>query len=468
MSNEVSLKENKMGVMPVNKLLVSMALPMIVSMLVQAIYNIVDSFFVSRADPTGVASAAVNLAFTAQNFMIAVGTGTGVGINALVSRALGEKNNSLANKYAKNGIFLAFCSYLVFLIIGLTLVRPFYTLMNNDPLVVNAGVDYLQVCLCFSFGVYMELVFERLMLATGKSIYTMYSQGVGAIANIILDPIFIFEKGKGIFGIGVFGLGAKGAAIATVIGQIISGIVAFLLHFYFNKELNTSFKNFKPSFKIIKKIYSIGIPSIIMASIGSLMYSGVNLILKSFSEIATAAQNVFGFYFKLQSFVFMPVFGLNNSLIPIISYNYGAQNRTRIIKTVKLGCLYATLIMVLGFSAFELIPDKLLAFFGEAVDLSIGVPALRTIGICFVFAGFCIVFGSVFQSFGHGVMSMMVSIARQLMVLLPVAYLLSLTGNIRNVWYAFPIAELVSMSVSIFFFCKLYKTKIKTIPDKLN
>ncbi len=464
MSEEFNFKENKMGIMPVNKLLVSMALPMIASMLVQALYNIVDSLFVSRADPSGVYSAAVNLAFTAQNFMIAVGTGTGVGINALVSRALGEKKFDLANKIAKNGIFLSVCSYLVFLVLGLTLVKPFYTLMNNDPAVVTAGTEYLTVCLCFSFGIYAQLVFERLMLATGKTLYAMYSQSAGAIVNIILDPVFIFKKGEGIFGIGLFGLGAKGAAIATVLGQILGGIIAFLLHTFKNREVVTNFKGFKPSFTEIKKIYAIGIPSIIMASIGSVMYSGVNLILKSFENIVTAAQNVFGFYFKLQSFVFMPVFGLNNGLIPIISYNYGAKNRKRIIKTVTLGCIYATSIMILGWLMFEIMPDKLLGLFGEAVDLTIGVPALRIIGFCFLFAGFCIVLSSVFQSFGHGVMSMFVSIARQLIVLLPAAYLLSLTGNIRNVWFAFPIAEIVSVSVSLYFYIKLYKTQIKTIP----
>lgn len=465
MEKETEIKENKMGVMPVNKLLVTMALPIVVSMLVQAFYNIVDSLYVSRADPSGVASAAVNLAFTAQNFMIAVGTGTGVGINALVSRALGEKNNRLANKIAENGVFLAFCSYIVFLILGLTVVKPYYSVMNNDPAVVSAGVDYLTVCLCCSFGIYTELVFERLMMATGKTIYTMYSQGIGAIINIVLDPVFIFKKGEGIFGIGVFGLGAKGAAIATVLGQIISGIVAVLLHTFKNREVRTSFKGFRPSGSEIKKIYAIGVPSIIMASIGSVMYSGVNLILKSFKGIVTAAQNVFGFYFKLQSFVFMPVFGLNNGLIPIVSYNYGAGNRKRILKTVKFGCLYATIIMAAGTLAFQLIPDKLLGLFGEAVDLSIGVPALRIIGLCFLFAGFGIVLSSVFQSFGHGFMSMMVSIARQLLILLPVAYLMSLTGNVRNVWLAFPIAELVSMAVSLMFYAKLYKKEIRNIPD---
>lgn len=465
---ENNLKENKMGVMPIKKLIISVSLPMIISMLVQALYNIVDSLFVSRADPSGVASAAVNLAFTAQNFMIAVATGTGVGVNALVSRALGEKNFSLANKIAKNGIFLAICSYLLFLVLGLTLVEPFYRLMNDDPMVVAEGVKYLRVCLCFSFGIFIEIVYERLMFSTGKTVLAMITQTTGAVANIILDPIFIFKKGEGILGIGVFGMGAEGAAIATVIGQIISGILGIILHHALNKELSTRMLKFRPSLKQIKNIYAIGVPSIIMASIGSVMNSGVNLILKSFDGIVTQAQNVFGFYFKLQSSVFMPVFGLNNGLIPIISYNYGAQNRKRIIKTIKLGCVYASAIMILGCALFQFIPDKLLGFFGDAVDLSIGVPALRIISTCFIFAGFCIVLGSVFQSFGHGVMSMMVSIARQMLALLPVAYLMSLTGNVQNVWLAFPVAEIASTVVSVLFFRRLYKTKIKQIPDGIE
>lgn len=459
------IKQNKMGVMPVNKLIISVSLPMIISMLVQALYNIVDALFVSMSDTTGAASAAVNLAFTVQNFMIAVATGTGVGINALVSRALGEKNFSKANKIAKNGIFLAICSYIFFLILGLTVVRPFYALMNNDPLVIADGVKYLRVCLCFSFGVFIQIVYERLMFSTGKTVLAMFTQTLGAIVNIILDPIFIFEKGQGFLGMGVFGMGAEGAAIATVIGQAMSALAGVILHHTLNRELKTNMFKFKPSGKYIKQIYAIGVPSIIMASIGSVMNSGMNLILKTFHGIVTQAQNVFGFYFKLQSFVFMPVFGLNNGLIPIISYNYGAGNRKRILKTVKLGAVFASSIMIFGCLAFQIFPDKLLGLFGNAVDLSLGVPALKEISLCFIFAGFCIVLGSVFQSFGHGVMSMMVSITRQLLVLLPTAYLLSLTGNVNNVWWAFPIAELASTTVSLLFYRKLYKQKIKSLPD---
>lgn len=463
--SEKKLQENKMGVMPVGKLLLSVSLPMIASMLIQALYNIVDALFVSMSDPTGTASAAINLAFTIQNFMIAVATGTGVGVNALVSRALGEKNFEKANSIAKNGIFLALCSYAFFLILGLTIVKPFYSLMNNDPAVIKNGVDYMSICLCFSIGMFVQIAYERLMFSTGKTVLSMTTQTLGAITNIVLDPIFIFAKGEGFLNMGVFGLGAKGAAIATVIGQGVSALTGIILHQMLNKELNTNMFKFRPSAKYIKQIYAIGVPSIIMASIGSVMNSGVNLILKSFKEIVTEAQNVFGFYFKLQSFVFMPVFGLNNGLIPIISYNYGASNRKRILKTIKLGVLFASTIMILGCLAFQIFPDVLLSLFGDAVDLSLGVPALRRISLCFVFAGLCIAIGSVFQSFGHGVMSMMVSITRQLLVILPAAYLLSLTGNVDNVWWAFPIAEIVSTTVSLLFYRKLYKQKIKTIPD---
>lgn len=451
----VEEKENKMGVMPVNKLLMNMSLPMMISMLVQALYNVVDSIFVSRIDEN--ALTAVSMAFPIQSLMIALGVGTGVGVNALLSRSLGEKDYDRVNKAAGNGIFLAGINYLVFLLVGILVTTPFYLSQTKDAQILSYGQQYLTIICCCSFGMYGQFIFERLLQSTGRTFYTMITQSIGAIINIILDPIFIF---------GYFGLpkmGVAGAAIATVIGQIVAGTIALVINIKKNDEIQLKLKGFRPDGKIIAWIYEVGIPSIIMQAIGSVMIYGMNRILIAFSSTAVA---VFGVYFKLQSFIFMPVFGLNNGMVPIIAYNYGAGKKDRLIKTLKLSIIYAVGLMLLGVIIFQLFPAPLFALFDASETMiAIGIPALRIISLSFIFAGFCIVCGSLFQALGNGVYSMVVSIARQLLVLLPVAYLLSLSGKVEAVWWAFPIAEIVSLSLTVFFMFRINRKVISRIGE---
>ena len=445
--------ENKMGVMPINRLLITMSLPMIVSMLVQALYNIVDSMFVAQLSEN--ALTAVSLAFPVQSLMIAVGSGTGVGINALLSKSLVEKNFDLADKTAENGIFLAVLSYLLFAVIGVLFSKPFFLLQTTDPEIVENGAIYLMLCCVCSFGMFLQFTFERLLQSTGRTFYTMITQGLGAIINIILDPIMIFGL------LGFPKLGVAGAALATVIGQIVASILALLFNIKKNEEITLRLKGFRPNAKVIGKIYSVGIPSIIMASIGSVMTFGMNKILISFTSTATA---VFGVYFKLQSFVFMPIFGLNNGMVPIISYNYGARKPDRMMKTIKLSILYATCIMIIGVAIFMLIPDKLLSIFNASETMQqIGVPALRTISLSFVFAGFSICMLSVCQSLGHGMLSLSVSVVRQLVILLPTAYLLARFSGLNAVWWAFPFAELFSLALCLIYFRYIYRKEIKPL-----
>ncbi len=449
--------ENKMGTMPINKLLLSMALPMVISMVVQALYNIVDSLYVAGISPSQNEFTAISLAFAAQSFMISVATGTGVGINALLSKSLGEKDHKTANNIAANGVFLALCSYIVFVILGLTCMDMYMGWMTNNKEVIEFGKQYLTICYVCSFGLFGEIVMERLMISTGRTQLAMITQGVGAIINIILDPIFIYT----------LKLGIVGAAIATVIGQVIAFLVALWLNARFNKDIKLSFKGFRPSGKIIGRIYAIGVPSIIMASIGSVMNVMFNSILNTFGEvIGKYGQNAFGAYFKLQSFIFMPVFGLNNGIVPIVAYNYGAQKKKRMMGVAKLGAMYAVIYMLLGLLVFQTIPELLVSIFltGEE-SIAIALPCVRIISLSFVFAGACIVIGSVFQALGKSIFSMFVSITRQLVVLIPAAYLLSLAGNIDLVWWAFPIAEIASTAISAIFFVIVYKKVISIIPE---
>ena len=460
MSEESVIKENKMGTMPINKLLISMSLPMMISMLVQALYNVVDSIFVSQISEN--ALTAVSLAFPVQNFMIAVGVGTGVGINALLSRSLGEKKFEQANRVANNGVFLAVLSYIAFLILGIIFSRRFFQWQTDIKVIVDGGYSYLIIVTTCSFGMYGQIVFEKLMQSTGKTIFSMTTQLTGAIVNIVLDPILIF----GLFGFPK--LGISGAAIATVIGQICGMSLGIYLNTTKNKEIKVEVKNFRPSLRTIKEIYAVGIPSIIMASIGSVMTFGLNKILLVFSSTATA---VFGVYFKLQSFIFMPVFGINNGMVPIIAYNYGARNKDRLMKTVKISIMYGISIMLIGLVIFQVFPKELLSLFNASDKMiSIGVPALRTISISFLFAGYCIVVSSMFQALGNGVMSMIVSLVRQLIVLLPVAYLLSKSGNLNMVWWAYPIAEIASVCLSVIGFKYVYKKEVLPLEkkDKIN
>ena len=449
-------QENKMGAMPVNRLLISMSLPMMISMLVQALYNIIDSIFVSRINEN--ALTAVSLAFPLQSLMIAFGVGTGVGINALLSRALGEKDSEKVNKAAVNGIFLDGVNFVIFLLIGLFAATPFYLSQTGDAEIFSYGKQYLSIVCCCSLGMFTQFVFERLLQSTGKTFYTMLTQGIGALINIILDPIFIF----GYFGLPA--MGVAGAAIATVIGQTVAGIAAVAVNLKKNTEIKLQFRGFRPDMAIIGEIYKVGVPSIIMQSIGSLMTYGMNQILLAFTSTAAT---VFGVYFKLQSFVFMPIFGLNNGMVPIVAYNFGARNKERLTRTVKLSMVYAVCLMAAGFLVFQIFPAQLFAMFDASETmLAIGVPALRIISLSFVLAGVGIVSGSVFQALGNGVYSLIVSVARQLLVLLPVAFLLSLTGNLNAVWWAFPIAELVSFGVSVFFLIRIYRGVIRHVGEE--
>ena len=451
--DNTALKENKMGVMPIGKLLISMSLPMMISMIVQALYNIVDSIFVSRVNEE--ALTAVSMAFPIQTLCVALGAGMGVGINALLSRSLGAKDQEMVNKSAMNGLFMTLVNYIIFLILGLTVVKPFYMVQTDSATIIEYGTQYLSVVCCFSFGMFFQFTFERLLQSTGRTFQTMITQTTGAVINMILDPIFIF----GLFGVKAYGV--RGAAIATVIGQIVAATFALFMNLKVNKDIHFSIKGFRPDFKIIGMIYKVGLPSIIMQSIGSLMVFCLNKILIVFSSTAVA---VFGVYFKLQSFVFMPVFGLNNGLIPIMAYNYGAKKKDRMLNTVKWGLVIAISIMTVGMIAFELVPNKLLALFDASENMtSMGMVALRTIAIHFPVAAICIILGSTFQALGNAIYSMFVSIARQIVVLIPVAYFLAQLGNINYVWWCFPIAEIMSLAITLLFFFRMKKQVIDSI-----
>ena len=442
--------ENKMGTMPVNQLLVNISLPMVVSMLVQALYNIVDSIFVGQLSEN--ALNAVSLAFPIQNLMISVAVGTGVGINALLSKSLGEKKQDMVNKTAMNGLFLTLLSYLLFAAIGLTCSGLFFRAQTDIPEILNYGQDYMFLCCTLSFGLFFSITFERTLQSTGRTFYTMLSQATGAIINIILDPILIF---------GYFGLPrleVAGAAVATVTGQLIAAGLGLFMNLRFTPDIHIRLRSIRPDRMVVREIYRVGLPSIIMQSIGSVMVFGMNQILLGFTKTATA---VFGVYFKLQSFFFMPVFGLCNGMVPIVAYNYGARKPERILKTIKLSAVYATALMAIGFAVFQLVPGPLLSIFqaedGAAGDLlAIGMPALRIISYSWLLAGFGIVSGSVFQALDHGVLSLTTSLVRQLIVLLPVAFLLSRLFELEQVWLAFPIAELFSCTLCVIFMRRVY------------
>lgn len=444
-------EQNKMGTMPIRPLLISMSLPMIISMLVQAMYNIIDSIFVARLGEQ--ALTAVSMAFPVQTLMVAVSTGTCVGVNALLSRSLGEANHEEAQRTASNGIFLAILGAAVSALFGISGSRLYFASQTEDAAIIEYGVQYLTVCTVCSFGFFLEIVFERILQSTGRTIYNMFSQGIGAVTNIILDPIMIF----GLFGCPAMGI--RGAAIATVTGQILAMILSFIFNVRKNTDVTISMRGFRPNLRTIQVIYQVGVPSIIMQSISSVMTYFLNLILVGFTPTAVT---VLGVYFKLQSFVFMPVFGLNNGMIPIIAYNYGAQNKKRIMDTAKFSIMIAVSIMLVGLTVFHLFTRQLLMLFNASQQmLAIGIPALRIISLSFLFAGYCIIVGSVFQALGNGVYSLINSIARQLLCLLPLAYLFAKTLGLNAVWFAFPLAELISVSMSTFLFVRIYRKKLK-------
>ncbi|MCQ5028614.1 MATE family efflux transporter [Flavonifractor sp. DFI.6.63] len=449
-------QENKMGVMPVRRLLITMALPMMISMLVQALYNVVDSIFVAQISES--ALTAVSLVFPFQNLMISIGVGTAVGVNALLSRSLGEKNFALADQTAENGVFLSLLSYLAVLVLSLTLAQPFMAIQIDDPEIISYGVSYLRLVGGLSVGMFAAIMLERLLQSTGRTFYTMITQGLGAVINIVLDPLMIF-------GIGPFPeMGVAGAALATVIGQCVGAVLALYYNIRHNPEIHPRLRGFRPNGAVIRRIYAVGVPSILLSSIGSVMTFGMNQILTSFTSTATA---VFGIYFKVQSFAFMPIFGLNNGMVPIVSYNLGAQKKKRLVGTVKFAFLLALCIMIAGFLVFQLLPAPILRLF-DASDtmLSIGVPALRIISISFLLASGSIISISTLQALGKGVQSMMISFTRQLIVLLPVAWLLSLRGTLESIWWAFPIAEVVTLALSVFLLARAYRTLVKPMPDE--
>lgn len=449
------MQENKMGTMPVGKLLISMSLPVMISMFVQAMYNIVDSIFVAHYSEN--ALTAVSLAFPVQNLIIAVGVGTGVGINSLLSRRLGEKNYEDANATAENGIFLAVLNWIVFAILGALLSETFFRMFTGNEEIVEMGTQYLQICTIFSFGLFMQLTVERIMQATGVTIYNMITQSIGAIINVILDPILIF---------GYFGMprmGVTGAALATVLGQIIAMGLGFFFNHYKNHDVHLHIRSFRPNGRIISEIYKVGVPSIVMQSISTLMTVGMNKILLMFTETAVS---VFGIYFKLQSFIFMPLFGLNNGLIPIVAYNFGARRKSRILHAIRDAILYALGIMTLGTVAFQLFPRQLLALFNASdAMVVIGIPALRIISICFVGAGVAIVLSSVFQAVGNGVLSLLMAVTRQLIFILPLAYFLAKFFGLHAVWYSFVLAEVAAVVMALFMFRSVYRQHIREMPD---
>lgn len=457
-----SIAENKMGVMPVSKLLITMSLPMVISMLVQAMYNIVDSVFVARLSDN--ALTAVSLAFPVQNIMIGVGSGVAVGVNALLSKSLGEKNIDEANKIAKNGVFMSLIAYLIFLFFGIFGTTLFFNSQNSKGEIsseaISMGITYLTICCVSSFGLFGQFIFERIMQSTGRTFYTMITQGIGAIINIILDPILIFGL------LGFPKMGIAGAAVATVIGQIAAMIIAIILNHKKNIEINLDFKGFRPSTARLMKILKIGFPSMLVVSIGSIMTFGVNNILLKFSQTAV---NVFGAYFKLQSFIFMPVFALNNGMIPIFSYNYGALNKKRMMQTYKLSSIYAVAIMLVGLVIMQIFPVQLLSLFNPSQEMTdIGTSALRIISLSFMFAGYCIITTSMFQALNKGLYAIIVSAARQLILILPIAYLFSLSGNVNLVWWAFPLAELGSLTLSTIFLYIVNKQVISKLPSTVS
>ena len=448
-------QENKMGTMPIGKLLFTMALPMIIAMLVQALYNVVDSIYVSQISESAV--TALGLAFPVQNILIGFATGIGVGVNSLLSKSLGEGDQKAANRAAGNGVFLVLLATAAFILFGLFGSRPYFEIQSTVAETVDGGTIYTAICCIGSLGIFVEVLGERLLQSSGRTFYTMITQGTGAVVNIVLDPVFIF----GVEPLGIPPMGIAGAAIATVIGQWIAAILAVIFNFKCNPDVQFAFSYCKPKTKTLRPILTVGIPSIIMMAIGSVMNFGMNQILQSFHETATG---VFAIYFKLQSFFFMPLFGINNATISIVAYNYGARNPKRITGTLLRASMTAFCIMIAGLLVFQFFPDLLLGIFNPSEEfLRIGRSALRIISICFPAAAFGIALSASFQALGDGIYSTITSLCRQLIVLLPVAYLLSLTGEVVNVWWAFPIAEVASLCATLFFFARIYRKKIKPL-----
>ena len=456
--NASPLQENKMGVMPVGKLLINMAVPMILSMLVQALYNVVDSIYISRYSQDAV--TALGLAFPVQNVQIGIAVGIGVGVNSVLSKSLGEGNREKANLVAGNGIFLALVATGIFILFGTFGTKFFYHVQTDNAVILENGIAYTSICCIFTLGIYFEILFERLLQATGRTFHTMLTQGVGAIINIALDPIFIF----GVPALNIPAMGAAGAAIATVAGQWGAAALALFFNLKFNPDIQLHLRNILPKKEIVKPVLSVGVPSMVMNSVSSVMNFSMNQILLGFPGVGNAATGVFSIYYKLQSFFFMPLFALNNATISIVAYNYGARNPQRIKQTLKLAIGGALVFMLSGLLVFELLPDALLSIFAlDQTFVSIGIPALRTIALHFPLAAIGIALGASFPALGNGFYSTITSLCRQMLALLPAAYLLSLSGNVHAVWWAFPIAEVISLTATALCFIRVYRKKIKPL-----
>ena len=450
------LSQNKMGIMPVGKLLANMALPMILSMLVQALYNVVDSIYVSQISESAV--TALSLAFPVQNLQIGFAVGIGVGVNSLLSKSLGQQDQEAANRTAGNGMVLMFIVTALFILFGIFGTRPYYSIQSDVAETVEGGIAYTSICCIFSLGIFMEILAERLLQATGRTVYTMITQSTGAIINIILDPLFIHGWWF------IPKMGIAGAAIATVTGQWIAALLGLYFNEKFNPEVQFGRRYARLHGPTVGSILTVGVPSIVMNGVGSVMNFGMNQILQGFNETATS---VFGIYFKLQSFFFMPLFGLNNATISIIAFNYGARKPERMMKALKLACISALCLMTTGLLVFQFAPDLLLNLFNPSEDfLVMGRAALRTISWSFPVAAVCIVLGACFQALGNGIYTTITSLCRQLVVLLPVAFLLSLTGQVSRVWLAYPIAEIASGALTCFFFLRIYRRKIRPLFPK--
>jgi putative MATE family efflux protein len=448
-----NMNSKKLGTMPMNRLILTLSVPMMISMFIQSLYNVVDSMFVAQISED--ALAALSLVFPIQMLMVAIGIGTGVGMNAELSKRLGEDDRKLASAAANNGVFLTLFHYKIFLVFGLFFVRPFFEMQTDNSEIIRYGMEYTVLITTLSIGKLMQFTYERILQATGRTYYTMITQGTGAILNIILDPILIF----GWFGVPA--LGVYGAAIATVIAQMTSATLAFVINSKVNDDLDMHIFGNKPDLKVIKRIYSVGIPSMVMTSITSLVTLIFNNILLQFTPTAIA---VYGVYIKLQGFAFMPVFGLNNGMVPIVSYNFGARNKERMVNAIKLSLMYGGLIMLTGTLLFQIFPVQFLNLFSASDEmLRIGVPALRTISLSFVFAGISIMLGTVFQAIGNAVISLWIQVIRQLLVLVPVAYALSLTGDVNMVWWSKLISESVTVVFAVMAMRFIYKKKIEPL-----
>lgn len=449
------IKENKLGIDPIGKLLFTVSFPIIISMLIQALYNMVDSYYIGKISEE--AFTAVSIAFPLQNIMVGIAVGTGVGTNSLLSRSLGEKNFDKANLSAENGIFLSILYGIILLILSFVLPRYYYISQNVSQEIVNYGVEYLSTIMAFSMGVFIQINCERLLQSTGRSILTMFTQGIGALINIIFDPIFIF----GYFGFPA--MGVKGAAIATVVGQIIGALFGIYFNFKLNKDIQI--KKIRPRLQIIKKIYEVGLPSIVMISVTSTTIYFLNKILSIYSTSAIAA---LGAYYKIQSFIFLPIFGLTNGMVPIIAYNYGAENKKRIIKTIKLTMIVGTIMMILGTAILWIFPEELLDIFSASDAMKeVGITMLRIIALCFIFAGISIMGGSVFQALGNGILTLIDAVIRNIIIILPYTYIVSRIAPIEYVWWSYLLSETSSIIFVSYFMKNFAMKRIDLIKESI-